>query len=88
MVLIGRFGVDTRFQRSGLGRFMVRHAFEEILKTAQWIGVRAAMAEAKDQSAANFYERLGFTASVNSPLRLFIMIKDVKKSLAIAAMNP
>jgi GNAT superfamily N-acetyltransferase len=85
VVLIGRFGVDTRFQGSGLGRFMVRHAFEETLKTAQWIGVRAVMIDAKDQDAANFYESLGFTASVNNPLRLFIMIKDVKRSLVVAA---
>ena len=88
VVLIGRFGVDTRFHRSGLGTFMVRQAFEETLKTAQWIGIRAIMVDAKDQDAANFYHRLGFTASVNNPLRLFIMIKDLRKSLARAAMNP
>jgi len=88
VVLIGRFGVDMRFQGSGLGTFMVRHAFEETLKTAQWFGIRAVMVEAKDQNAANFYEGLGFTASVSDPLRLFIMIKDVKKSITVAAMNP
>jgi GNAT superfamily N-acetyltransferase len=84
VVLIGRFGVDKTFQGSGLGAFMVRHAFEETLKSAQWIGVRAIMVDAKDQDAANFYDRLGFTASVNDPLRLFIMIKDVRRSLAVA----
>lgn len=85
VVLIGRFGVDKRFQGSGVGNFMVRHAFEETLKTAQWIGVRAVMVDAKDQDAANFYDRLGFTASVSDPLRLFIMIKDIKRSLAAVA---
>jgi GNAT superfamily N-acetyltransferase len=85
VVLIGRFGVDTRFHGSGLGTFMVRHAFEETLKTAQWIGVRAIMVEAKDQDAANFYDRLGFTASVADRLRLFIMIEDVRRSLAVVA---
>lgn len=85
VVLIGRFGVDKSFQGSGIGSFMVRHAFEETLKTAQWIGVRAVMVDAKDQDAANFYERLGFTASINDPLRLFIMIKDIKRSFVAAA---
>ena len=85
VVLIGRFGVDRNFQGSGIGTFMVRHAFEETLKTAQWIGVRAVMVDAKDQDAANFYGRLGFTAAVNDPLRLFMMIKDIKRSLAAAA---
>lgn len=85
VVLIGRFGVDKSFQGSGIGTFMVRHAFGETLKTAQLVGVRAVMVDAKDQDAANFYERLGFTAPVNDPLRLFIMIKDVKRSLAAAA---
>jgi len=85
VVLIGRFGVDLRFQGSGLGKFLVRQAFVECLKTSQWIGVRAVMVDAKDQNAATFYEGLGFTASVNNPLRLFIMIKDVGRSLAVAA---
>jgi GNAT superfamily N-acetyltransferase len=88
VVLIGRFGVDARFHRSGLGTFMVRQAFEETLKTAQWIGIRAVMVDAKDQDAANFYDGLGFTASINHPLRLFIMIKDLKKSFVRAATNP
>ena len=43
------------------------------------------MVDAKDQDAANFYDRLGFTASVSDPLRLFIMIKDIKRSLAAVA---
>ena len=73
------------FQGTGLGTFMVRQAFEETLKTAQLIGVRAVMVDAKDQDAADFYDRLGFTASVNDPLRLFIMIKDVRRSLAATA---
>ncbi len=64
---------------------MVRHAFEETLKTAERIGVRAVMVDAKDRDAANFYNRLGFTAAVNDPLRLFIMIKDIKRSIAAAA---
>jgi GNAT superfamily N-acetyltransferase len=85
VVLIGRFGVDMSFQGTGLGTFMVRQAFEETLKTAQLIGVRAVMVDAKDQDAADFYDRLGFTASVNDPLRLFIMIKDVRRSLAATA---
>jgi hypothetical protein len=63
VVLIGRFGVDRIFQGSGLGAFMVRHAFEETLKTAQWIGVRAVMVDAKDQ------DRRTFTTASASPLR-------------------
>jgi GNAT superfamily N-acetyltransferase len=87
VVLIGRFGVDSAFQGSGIGGFMVRHAFEETLNTSQSIGIRAVMVDAKDHDAASFYRRLGFTASVNDPFRLFIMIKDIRRSLA-AAVTP
>lgn len=84
VVLIGRLAVDRRFAGSGLGKFTLQCAFENVAALADQIGVRAIMVDAKDQGAANFYTRLGFTPSVTNPLRFFFMIKDVKKSLAAA----
>jgi GNAT superfamily N-acetyltransferase len=88
VVLIGRFAVDARFQGADIGRFMIRHAFGEVLTVANSIGVRAIMLDAKDQNGANFYTHLGFSASVSNPLRLFIMLKDIRKSLAAASARP
>jgi GNAT superfamily N-acetyltransferase len=84
VVLIGRFAVDLRFQGLGVGAFMIRHVFERTLNISDQLGVRAIMVEAKDSTGAGFYASLGFTASVSDPLRFFIMLKDVRRSLLVA----
>lgn len=84
VVLIGRLGVDIRYQGQGLARFLVREAFQRTINLADTIGVRAIMVRAKDDSLTAFYEKLGFESSVTDPRLLFITIKDVKKSLAVA----
>jgi GNAT superfamily N-acetyltransferase len=88
VVLIGRFAVDSRFRASGIGKFMIRYAFEETLKIADTLGVRTIMVDAKDPGVAGFYTHCGFTASVSNPLRLFIMIKDVRRSVSAAGIIP
>ena len=87
VVLIGRLGVDQRYQGQGLARFLVRDAFQRTVTIADTIGVRAIMVRAKDDSLSTFYEKLGFKSSVTDPRLLFITIKDVKKSLAVAAQG-
>ncbi len=67
---------------------MIRHAFDEVLKVADRIGVRAIMVDAKNQSATGFYTHLGFTTSVSDPQRLFIMLKDIRKSVVAAGSRP
>jgi GNAT superfamily N-acetyltransferase len=87
VVLIGRMGVDLQYQGRGLARFLIRDAFQRTITVADTIGVRAVMVRAKDDSLIAFYEKLGFESSVTDPSLLFITIKDVKKSLALA-MQP
>src|SRR5690242_3047293 len=84
IVLIGRFAIHSRFQGSGLGRFLMQDAFRRIVSIGDSIGVRAIMVRAKDDSAADFYCRLGFQSSASDPKLLFHLLKDVKKSLAAA----
>lgn len=85
VVLIGRFAVDRRFQGSGLGRLLIRDAFQRVLETGEVIGVRAIMVRAKNEAAAEFYRKLGFAASASDPMLFFHLLKDVKKSLEVAA---
>jgi GNAT superfamily N-acetyltransferase len=85
VVLIGRLGVDSKYQGQGLARFLIRDAFQRTLSVADSIGIRAIMVRAKDDSLSAFYEKLGFEFSVTDPRLLFITIKDVKKSLAASA---
>jgi len=85
VVLIGRLAVDGRYRGLGLGRFLIRDAFVRILETAETIGIRAVMVQAKDNAAAEFYRNLGFVASINHPSLFFMTLKDAKKSLAAAS---
>ncbi|HLX36570.1 MAG TPA: GNAT family N-acetyltransferase [Candidatus Binataceae bacterium] len=83
-VLIGRLAADQRYSGLGLGHFLVRDAFQRILETADRVGVRAIVVQAKDEAAAEFYRHLGFIESVQDA-RLFLMtLKDARKSLAAA----
>lgn len=84
VILIGRFAIDSRFQGSGLGRFLMQDAFRRIVSIGDSIGVRAIMVRAKDDAAADFYRKLGFRSAASDPKLLFHLLKDVKKSLAAA----
>jgi GNAT superfamily N-acetyltransferase len=84
VVLIGRFAVDRRSQGSGLGRYLIRDAFERVFETADLIGIRAVIVRAKDASAAAFYARLGFQVSASDPMLFFHLLKDIRKSFDAA----
>ena len=85
VVLIGRLAVDQSFRGLGLGRFLSRDAFLRVLETADNIGIRAVMVQAKNEPAADFYRNLGFLASASDPNLFFMTLKDAKKSLQAAA---
>ncbi len=84
IVLIGRLAVDQRYAGQGIGRFLVQDAFQHIVETADKIGTRAVMVQAKNSAAADFYKRLGFQASDSNPMLFFLLVKDIKKSLDAA----
>jgi hypothetical protein len=45
--------------------------------------LRAVRVDATEANAARFYLKWGFQPSLNDPLRLFISMKDLAKSLGI-----
>ena len=81
VVLIGRLAVDRRYASQGIGRFVVRDAFQHIVETADIIGTRAVMVQAKTPEAAEFYRRLGFQSTSSAPMLFFHLVKDVRRSL-------
>ena len=81
IVLIGRLAVDRRCANQGIGRFLVRDSFQHIVETAEIIGTRAVMVQAKTPEAAEFYRRLGFQSTSSEPMLFFHLVKDVRKSL-------
>lgn len=71
-VLLGRLAVDERFTGQGLGRVLLVDAIQRVSRSD--IAAFAVMVEAKDESAKLFYEKMGFQALIDEPLRLFFKL--------------
>lgn len=83
VVLLARLAVDSSAQKSGLGRALVRDALIRVATAADEIGIRALLIHAKDESAREFYIKCAeFEPSPTDPLHLFLLMKDLRKSLA------
>jgi predicted N-acetyltransferase YhbS len=81
VILLARLAVDNSEKAKGLGRGLLRDALVRATQAADIVGCRAVMVHAKDDAAAAFYERFGFVKSPVDPLRLFLLMKDIKASV-------
>lgn len=75
--LVGRLAVDARFQGRGLGAAMLADAALRVLRGDA--KAFALLVEAKDESAAAFYQRHGFRRFANRPLSLFLPLETLKR---------
>jgi len=83
VVLLARLAVDSSSQKRGLGRALLRDALIRVEAAADEIGVRALLIHAKDDRAREFYMKCAeFEPSPTDPLHLFLLMKDLRKSLA------
>lgn len=78
--LIGRLAVDCRYQRQGLGAFLVVDAVARAIRAEP--AIYALVVDAKDDQAAAFYRRLGFYRLTSHVNRLFIPVSELAKRLA------
>ncbi|MEO0414334.1 MAG: GNAT family N-acetyltransferase [Verrucomicrobiota bacterium] len=83
VILLSRLAVDQSFRGKGLGPELVRDAFLRIIRISDEVGCRAVVVDAKDSGVAAFYKKLGFLAFDANPLRLFVLMKDVRKSVGV-----
>lgn len=82
MLLLARLAVDVRAQGQGVGRSLLRSALLKYLQAGEVIGCRALMVHAKDESAKRFYESYGFEPSPVNESHLYMLTKDIRKTLA------
>jgi GNAT superfamily N-acetyltransferase len=80
VILLARLAVDRSLQGQGYGRALVADAALRTLQAAKLVGARAMLVHARDQPAAAFYERLGFSPSPTDPLHLMVLIKDLRRT--------
>jgi predicted N-acetyltransferase YhbS len=83
VILLARLAVDLRERGQGLGAGLLKDALLRAVQAADIIGCRAVLVQAKDDAARAFYERFGFAPAPGDPLRLFLLMKDVRASLGI-----
>jgi predicted N-acetyltransferase YhbS len=84
VILLARLAVDHREKGKGLGAGLLKDALLRAVQAADIVGCRAVMVHAKDDGAKAFYQRFEFEPSPADPLRLFLLMKDIKASLGIA----
>jgi GNAT superfamily N-acetyltransferase len=84
VILMARFALDLEEQGKGYGKRLFRDALRRALAGAEAVGGRAFLVHAKDEEARAFYARFGMEASPTNPLHLFLLFKDIRKSLEAA----
>jgi GNAT superfamily N-acetyltransferase len=81
MTLLARLAVDVSEQRHGLGEALLKDAFKRFLQAADIIGSRALVVHAKDEAAVAFYARFGFEPSPIDRFHLYLLTKDIRRTL-------
>jgi GNAT superfamily N-acetyltransferase len=79
-ILLARLALDRSWQGQGYGRALVADAAIRTLQAAELVGARAMLLHARDQTAATFYERLGFSRSPTDPLHLMVLTTDLNRT--------
>ena len=69
---LGRLAVRADMQGQGLGQLLLADAVSRARIAAQAVGSAGLFVDAKNEAAARFYERYGFTPAAGQPLKLFL----------------
>jgi GNAT superfamily N-acetyltransferase len=78
VVVLARLAVDRSYQGLGLGRALMQDTGRRVLNAADAIGIRGLLVHALDETAKEFYERLGFDSSPLDPMTLMITLADLR----------
>jgi GNAT superfamily N-acetyltransferase len=83
LMVLARLATDRCWQGKGIGRGMLKDAMLRTLNAADIAGIRALAVHAKDADARAFYEHFDFLPSPTDPLHLYLLMKDIRRSIAI-----
>jgi GNAT superfamily N-acetyltransferase len=81
---LGRLAVDRSVQGQGLGGDLVLAAGERALAVAAEVGGVALAIDAKDDSAARWYERFGAQRLLDDPLKLILPLSVIADAIKMA----
>lgn len=75
---IGRLAVDLGAQGQGIGRQLMAFALQLSLEFSHKVGLYAVIVDAKHEQAKAFYVALGFKATLDDPLCLYLPIATLR----------
>jgi GNAT superfamily N-acetyltransferase len=81
VMILTRLAIDLTEKGKGLGAELLRDALIRTLQAAEIAGLRAVVVHAKDESAKAFYQRFGFVPSPLHEFHLFLLLKDIRKTM-------
>jgi predicted GNAT family N-acyltransferase len=77
--LLGRLAVDDRQKGKRFGELMLVDALKKSLNVSKQVASLAAIAEALDEKALNFYLKYGFQQFSGDPMKLYFPMKSVEE---------
>jgi len=80
VVHIGRLAVDQSIHGQGLGKELLKDAFQRCLALSDQLGVFAVEVLAIDAEARDFYLKYGFQSLPDNERHLFIPLKTIAES--------
>lgn len=78
---IGRLAVDQKSQGQGIGQRLMGFALQMALEFSQQVGLYAVVVDAKNEEACAFYAALGFTATLDDPLCMYLPVATLQKMM-------
>jgi hypothetical protein len=83
VALLARLGVDIRHEGRGLGAVLLDDVMRRVLALSDDIGCRGLLIHCETDEAKKFYLHLvpAFMASPTDPMHLYLLLKDIRRSL-------
>lgn len=81
VALLGRLAVDKSHQGQGVGAILIANALQRIAMASQVMAVYALVVDTLNESAAEFYRQFGFIQLPSQPLKLFLPMDTVTKTV-------
>ncbi len=80
-ILLGRLAVDNEHRGKGYGDILVSDALKRALSASIQVSSVAVIVDAISQAAVSFYLKYGFTAFQTDPMKLYILLDEIEKSI-------
>ncbi len=81
VMILARLAVARPFHGMGVGKHLLRDALLRTLQAAEIAGLRAVVVRAKDEEAVRFYRHYRFESFSSDPLKLILLLKDLRALL-------